>query len=163
MARRAFVLLLIAAVLQAVYYTPQLPETMASHFDAEGIPDGWSSKPVFLALYFAVLGMTVLIFAVLPAGLAHIPERWLSLPNKQYWWAPERRAATVAFIRGRMLALGAANVALAVFIHQLVIDANLMPEPRLSGAAFWALAIYAGYVAVWLALFVAWFWRGRAR
>jgi hypothetical protein len=54
-------------------------------------------------------------------------------------------------------------VALAVFIHQLVIDANLMPQPRLSGVAFWALAIYAGCVAIWLVLFVAWFWRGRAR
>jgi uncharacterized membrane protein len=34
----------------AVYYFPRLPETIPSHFDASGLPDGYSSKSTFLML-----------------------------------------------------------------------------------------------------------------
>lgn len=161
MARRVFTLLLMVAGLQAAYFYPQLPATIATHFDGNGVPNGWSSKAAFFALNAVLLGVMTLIFVILPAKLDRIPERWLNLPNKNYWWAPPRRAATLAFIRSRMLGLGAMNVALAVFIQQLVIEANLRPAPQLSTAIYWALLAYTGFMAVWLVQFLMRFRRNR--
>jgi uncharacterized membrane protein len=43
-ARVAFATLLGIVLLQAFVYYPQLPAQLASHFDAAGRPNGWSSK-----------------------------------------------------------------------------------------------------------------------
>ena len=42
--------LLSLAILQAAWYYPRLPETVASHFSGSGIPDGWMSKQSFLLI-----------------------------------------------------------------------------------------------------------------
>ena len=39
---------LIAA--QCGFYGPQMPSTMASHFDGHGEPNGWSSRAAFFGL-----------------------------------------------------------------------------------------------------------------
>ena len=54
---------LIAAVLITLR---RLPPVVASHFDAAGMPNGWSSRPVYALLLVAIgvllpLGITVLI------------------------------------------------------------------------------------------------------
>ena len=51
------------SVLQAVYYYPRLPDTVASHFDLWGNPDGWMGKQTF-----CVLGPIMLLIVVAFVG-----------------------------------------------------------------------------------------------
>ena len=55
--KAVFIALVALAVAQAIFYYPQLPGTMASHFDGAGHPNGWSSKPVFVGGMFGMMAL----------------------------------------------------------------------------------------------------------
>lgn len=154
---RAVTLLLVAlALLQLVHYWPLLPEVMATHFDASGQADGWSSKSSFLItnLLFT-LGMAAL-FLALPLLLNKIPNEWINMPNKEYWLAPERREETLATMQIWMEWIGAATVALLIAITQMTIEANLSGAQDL-GQGFAALMTgYLVVMAVWIVGFLRW-------
>ena len=48
----------------------------------------------FFGLQAFVLVVVTACFAILPAVIEGLPPRMVNLPNKDYWLAPERRAAT---------------------------------------------------------------------
>jgi len=109
------VLLLVLAFLQYTWFAPQLPEQIASHFDAAGRADGWSSKGDFFALNLAFVVGMALLFLGLTA-----------------WLAPERRAATLETLQQQMEWLAAATMALMVSITQLTIQVNLAGGRRVA-------------------------------
>lgn len=154
---RILILLLIAlAILQVTHYSPLLPERVASHFDGAGQADGWSSKSEFLITNLVLVAGIGLLFLGIAALLDKVPNAWINLPNKDYWLAPDRRAATLDVIQRQMEWLGAATVVLLLGITQLTIEANLTGRPAL-GEVFWVL--FGGYMlfmAVWLVRFVRW-------
>jgi uncharacterized membrane protein len=115
-ARVAFATLLGIVVLQAIVYYPQLPAQLASHFDARGLPNGWSSKSAYFALQAFIVLVLTLCFAVLPSLLERAPARLLNLPNKDYWLAPERRAATMARVASALTWFGCAGLAFVVVV-----------------------------------------------
>ena len=67
--RVTFATLLGIVALQAFIYYPQLPAQLASHFDAAGRPNGWSSKSAYFALQAFIVLVLTLCFAALPAWL----------------------------------------------------------------------------------------------
>ena len=143
--------LLVAAVLQVLYYYPQLPATVASHFDAAGLPNGWSSKAAFFGLYAFMVALQLLIFRVLPPRLGRLPSRLISLPNRDFWMAPERREDTLAYFTRSMAWFGFASILVGVITIQLVIEANLAQAP-LNSAGMWVLlAAFLLFIIVWLA------------
>jgi uncharacterized membrane protein len=144
------VLLLVLAFLQYTWFAPQLPEQIASHFDAAGRADGWSSKGDFFALNLAFVVGMALLFLGLTAWLAKIPNEWISLPHKDYWLAPERRAATLETLQQQMEWLAAATMALMVSITQLTIQVNLAGGGAWPQDIFWLL--FGGYMVC----FIAW-------
>ncbi|MBM4456518.1 MAG: DUF1648 domain-containing protein [Chloroflexi bacterium] len=149
--RILLILCILLALWQAVHYAPLLPERVASHFDAAGRADGWSPKGDFFALNLAFAVGMALLFLGLSAWLAKIPIEWISLPHKDYWLAPERRAATLQTLQQQMEWLAAATVALLVGITQLTIEANLAGGQAWPQDTFWLL--FGGYMAffvVWL-------------
>lgn len=92
-----------------------------------------------------------LLFLGVTAWLAKIPSAWINLPHKDYWLAPERRAATVETIQRQMEWLAAATVALLLGIAQLTIQANLDAGGARLGDGFWLLVSgYMVYFVVWL-------------
>ena len=158
-----FLILLLTglAFLQARYFAQRLPEQVASHFDAAGRADGWSSRDSFLALNLAfVVGMALLFLGV-TVLINKVPNDWINLPNKDYWLAPERRAATLDAISGQMEWLAAATVALMLGLTQLTIQANLESAPALPGYAFWVF--FGGYMAFMVAWLIGLLrrWYGR--
>ena len=94
----AFAALVLLSVAQAFWQYDRLPETVASHFDAAGKANGWMSRGTQTAWQIG----TVLFIAGLLEGIARInrliPDEHLNLPHRAYWLAPERRAATIAWI-----------------------------------------------------------------
>jgi hypothetical protein len=77
---------------------------------------------------------------VLPGRLAHMPDSIISLPNREYWLVPERRAATFERFGGHLGMMGCATVALLLAIFELVYRANIASVP-LPAEAVWTLLV----------------------
>ncbi len=153
---RAVLLLLAAAGgVQLVWSYPTLPETMASHFDGTGRPDGFQSRDGFVALAASMLGIAVLIPVGLGALFRRIPPAWFNLPNRDYWLAPEQREETLDAISTQLDWFGAASLALYLIVIQMVVATNRSSAPRLdSKSMFIVLGLYLLFTGVWLARFL---------
>jgi len=148
--RRIFLTLIALAVVQIIYYYPQLPEVVASHFDGRGAPNNWSSKNGFFALYAAILLMLVGIFILFPGWSEKRARFGMKLPHRDYWLAPERLEKTRAFFRRQMMIMGVVHLCLAMYAIQLAILANFDQQPRLHHSIGWALTLYFVFLIAWL-------------
>ncbi len=151
--------LAVAAIVQTIVYYPQLPDIVASHFDGNGVPNGWSSKTEFFVIYFGALVLTLIIFVVLPKVSANRKPASFKVPTRNYWFHPDRVEATVRFIKNQFLWLGVVHILLAFIVIHVVIQANLVENPILSNGIYWVLGVYGLFVVLWLACFVFKFYR----
>src|SRR5262245_33671517 len=122
----------------------KLPAQMASHFNAAGVPDGWSSKDQFVVLALVTFGIISVTFAVVTLLTHFAPVSLINLTNKQYWLAPEREAETRQALVDWSTWLMAATLWLLALIFHDAINANLRQPPQLE-SAWW---LFGGYVAV---------------
>jgi uncharacterized membrane protein len=148
--KRTFVALVALAVVQIVYYYPQMPETVASHFDGPGAANDWSSKTGFFGLYALILLMLIGIFVYLPGWSEMRAGFGMRLPRRDYWLAPERIEQTRLFMRRQMMQMGIVHLCLAIYAIQLTILANFEQPPRLHPSIGWALGLYFVFLAGWL-------------
>lgn len=147
---RFFIILISVCILQFVYYWPLMPEPMASHFDGSGNPNGWSSRRAFFCLYAGLTVMVIFMFRILPSLLRWFPDSLISLPNREYWLASERRQVAFSLITDRLLLFGNGTLIFFVTIAQLVFLANLKNMLRISADAMWCLVIiYVIFTLAW--------------
>jgi uncharacterized membrane protein len=143
------------ALLQIAHYYPMMPDTMASHFDGAGRPNGFQSRGAFFGLTAVMLVTVVAIFMGLASLIRLLPTSWVNLPHREYWLAPERLEGTVDFIGQQMEWFGVATLMLLLLVVQAAVEANLAPEPRIDSASMWlVLALYFLYTAVWTVRFL---------
>ena len=131
--------LVILALAETVYYTPRLPETVASHFGGDGRPDGWSSKAGFLWAFWIMFGSMSAMFGAIWFFVPRVPDSLVNLPDKEYWLAPERRARTHEHIRSLILELGVATLIFMAFCQHQVLRFNLGQSERIE--YFWPAMI----------------------
>ncbi|HWZ55355.1 MAG TPA: DUF1648 domain-containing protein [Verrucomicrobiae bacterium] len=144
--RGLFFAIVFAAIVQGVYGFPLLPDRMASHFAASGMPNGWMTKPQFFAVYAATLLPALVVEFWVGRSVAKTPDARINLPNKEHWLAPERRATTFAYFENFFAWYGCALLLLVVFIMGLAMRANLTPPPRLpTGPTITALVVFVSY------------------
>src|ERR1700740_2278255 len=93
-----FVLALVGAW-QYAYYSPRLPEVLASHFAVNGAVNGWQSKSAFFGLELAVVILAGVVGFGIPRILGAMPVSLINLPNKEFWLSAERRDETMAYMR----------------------------------------------------------------
>ncbi|HMO86185.1 MAG TPA: DUF1648 domain-containing protein, partial [Lacipirellulaceae bacterium] len=70
---------------ELAHYYPELPDQVATHFDAEGFANGSMPKPQFVSMtlaVFAAIGGTLL---ALPVVLRIAPTRAINIPHREYW------------------------------------------------------------------------------
>jgi uncharacterized membrane protein len=150
-----FVLLLALGLLQWAHVYPLLPDVMASHFSANGAPNGFQSKPAFFALMFVILGASAFVAFVTPRILANKPPERINLPNKTYWLSPEHREETIRFFRAQMGWFGCAILFVLLYGTALAINANLsLPRRFDSAAMLYVMAGFALFSILWCILFV---------
>lgn len=135
---------------QIGFYYSSLPETMATHFDAAGNPDGWLSKTSFVVFEFFLMLIVVGQFALIPLLVEKMPHSLVNIPNKDYWLAEERHAETFAFIRNYFEWFAAVLLLMFIAINQLVFQANIN-QKNLSGSLAWlVIAAFLLFTVVWL-------------
>jgi uncharacterized membrane protein len=117
-------MLVVLAIAQFVYFYPQLPETVASHFDASGAPNGWMSKTAFLVIMGFVMILSVGSTAGITMLLPHLQDS-MNISNKEYWLSPGRRDQTIAFIASHMLWIACAVLVLLIVINYFVFRMNI--------------------------------------
>ncbi len=129
--RSLFFAILLAGIAECVHDYSSLPDRLASHFSASGIPNGWMTKSQFLITYALMMLPALLIEFWVPYRMASKSEAQLRLPNKEYWLAPERRVATFAYFEGFFSWYGCALLFVEVFAMSLAMRANYDSPPRL--------------------------------
>lgn len=137
-------------VAQIGYYYLNLPETVASHFDAAGNPNGWMTKGVFVIFELFLLLFVVGQFMFVPRMIEKMPDSLINLPNKTYWLAKERRAETFAVIRNYFEWFSVALLILFIAVNQLVFRANMNHENLSDKQAWVIIAVFLIFVVVWL-------------
>jgi len=130
----------------------ELPDHVATHFDFSGQPNGWMTRSSCV-ISTAVLGFVLPTFIVgLFFAMRFFPNSAFNLPRRDYWLAPERRAATLAYLFRQSFWLASMMAGLAAVIHGLTIQANRQGGalPHLSAPMAFALVgcLVVG-VAVW--------------
>ncbi|MDY0168968.1 MAG: DUF1648 domain-containing protein [Thermoguttaceae bacterium] len=148
-------LLLVAAGLHSAYYYPKLPAMMATNFDARGNPDGWMAKESFFAVHaITFAGVTALLFAA-SLSVRIVPDRMISVPNKDYWLAPERREESVAYLFRFLLWINNATMLFLIAIIDSVFRANLAAPVRLPANPWiWAIIVPAFVAGITVHLFL---------
>jgi uncharacterized membrane protein len=143
--RSAFILSFLANVIMSVVSFAILPDRVAIHFGPGGSPNGWASN---LTNTLIMLSVHTLVFCSLyfsPRLIARVPSKWISLPNRDFWLAPQNRAnATEMFSHYIWLFL------FMLFTGLLALRANLSEPVRLDETVFLAaLVIFLAYTVYW--------------
>lgn len=71
------------------------PQQMAAHFNAQGDPDRFVTKPEFFWFQIQTLFIVVLVSLPLQVLLLVVPPNLINMPNREYWLAPERKEETL--------------------------------------------------------------------
>jgi uncharacterized membrane protein len=143
--------LLVIWWLHMQHFLQRLPERIATHFDGAGLPNGWMSRAglgtfdfIFMVFVLAVVIGSAFLIRLLPVSL-------INVPNREYWFAPQRRRQTHDRMLAHMLWFACLMVAFLTAVNQLVFAANLRPgHPHLPGAGMITLLV------CFLAALVAW-------
>jgi serine/threonine-protein kinase len=158
---KIYLALLVAAMLQMIYFWGQLPDTVASHFNGAGQADGWSSKTFFFGMMTGMMILMAAIFLYLPRMIHKIPVNFVSLPYRDYWLAENRRAATMRFISRQMAWFGVVTQLLLIATVQFTIETNLDTRRSLPAGFMWVFWLYMAFTLIWTVLFVTHFARHR--
>lgn len=127
----AFLTLVLVAWGQAFWQHGQMPERVASHFNAAGQANGWMTRDAQLAWQLGTVTFLALLFQGIVLLQPRLPVELINVPNRAYWFAPERRAASDEWIAGLVLSIGCLTLLFFIGLFQLVCRANLSPAPRL--------------------------------
>ncbi|MGI9293164.1 MAG: DUF1648 domain-containing protein [Pseudomonadales bacterium] len=144
---RILTLLLITALAGQLYtYYPQLPDTLATHFDGQGTANGWMSKKGYAIFTMGLTALLAAIFSFLPYWMRRLPAAWVNVPHKDYWLAEPQRAQTLDFLDKQLSFIGIATITFMIAVTQQVIKANLQAEARLDNTFVWQLVAYMLFV-----------------
>ena len=148
-----WLLLTIVAWLHVSAGLEEMPAHLATHFGAEGRPNGWMSPGGFAGFEAAMWGVMTVSFWGPRYLLKALPTRIVNVPHREYWLAPERSERAIARMSGWLEGFGAATLVGLIALNEAVFRANLLPEPRLSDAFVVGLVAYLGGTVVWALAF----------
>ncbi|HEY2560007.1 MAG TPA: hypothetical protein VGI48_09905 [Caldimonas sp.] len=140
-----FALVVAAGAIFVWWSSGGLPDVVASHFIAGGGADGFLRRSEYTAFMLALVALVPLLLRLAGTLAGRLPARFVNLPNKQYWLAPERKAATLSSIASFGTWTSYATLALLCAVHGLVVHANAVQPPHLDEAPLIGLvAVYLG-------------------
>jgi hypothetical protein len=139
MARLSQRLLLAALLFCAAYLAVRanaLPDSVAYQFNAAGHAAAWMSRAAYLSLMF---GCGVVLPASIAAAVAWAAQRAgrRFSTAASYWFAPERRPATLDFAIAYGAWLGIVVAGYVAGVHRGILAANQLDPPHLVMTGFW--------------------------
>ena len=151
-----WILSLLLLIWQGYTSYSRLSERLATHFDASGNPNGWSSREGFFRLwYLTIFGMNaawLLALALTPRMLRSRFRRTVNIPNKDYWLATDERIEQYARL-SNTLVFGISfliNILFAAIYHS-IIQSNI--ETRLH-IGMWGIYVPAGIILAFTLIYM---------
>jgi hypothetical protein len=139
-----------AAVHFSAYYS-QLPEVVASHFDAHGVANGWQTKSAFFVVFVGVTVLAVVVGFGIPRIIEVVPAQLINLPNRRYWLAPEHLAETLEFLNTYFAWFGCAVFLIIILTFDYAVQSNLHPDHPPDISRMWyLLAGFIAFAVVWI-------------
>ena len=151
---KAFIVVLALCVGFVWWSSGALPETVASHFVADGSASGFMPRDRYLAFMLTLVVAVPSLLFIAACLASRLPVRFINVPHRQYWLAPERRAATLGSLQGFGTWAAYATLALLCVAHAFVVRAQRVQPPHLEQApllgivAVYLLALFSGMVLV---------------
>jgi hypothetical protein len=156
----ALLMLLLVAAVFVLLSGSSLPPVVASHFAASGEANGFIPRRVYLGLMLVLTVGLPLLLVCVHGAVRFINPRFINLPHREYWLAPERVAATLAFLQSQSIYFAALLAVFLCFVHWLVVRANAVQPPHLSASSFVAgLVVFLVALVVWMRTFLVYFRR----
>ncbi|MBI5785759.1 MAG: hypothetical protein HZA64_09895 [Rhodocyclales bacterium] len=137
-----------------------LPPIVAAHFSAGGAGNGFMPRDAYLGTMVALVVGLPLLIGMLAALASRLPVRFISLPDRDYWLAPERSEETRAFLRRHGSYFAVVLAVVLCFIHGLVVAGNGQSPARFPETSLYAgAAAFVFVLAAWTRAFLAHFRR----
>ena len=116
--------LLYAAAL--VLVIPNLPDRIATHFDFSGNANGYQEKSTYLTVMVTIGAVVNGVFFILYHVMGRIPEKFINLPRKEFWFAaPERKAFVMERLKVSLLLPGVITNFVLCLAQQAIYQANV--------------------------------------
>lgn len=145
-------------------FSHDLPGKVATHFDMAGRADGWMSRSEFLRSFGLFGLLTPLLVPAIMGMLRILPERWLNIPQKDYWMQPGNRGEIGRFLFPASFWIAAANVLFVAGLFYLTVEANRQNPPVLNGIGIAVLTVgFLLAVLGWVVYIVRFFMKGVRR
>lgn len=130
-----------------------LPQRVATHFGFSGQADGWMAREAYFAFFCVFLMAVAALLASISLFVRSLPARYVNIPRKDYWLAPERRALTSRILLARMGWLLCLITLFFAGLHVLTVQANRVSPPQLpmGGLLMLIIAFLLG-VMIWVSL-----------
>ena len=125
-------ILMAGAIYFVIATSTNLPQQMASHFNAEGIADGFMSQEGYTNTMLALIVLVPGLLALTPLGMRKLPANLINIPHKEYWLTPERRELTFQTLNRFMSVMACFLLLFLSYVHWLVILANERQPPAMS-------------------------------
>jgi len=134
----------------ALYHYSILPDRMPTHFGFSGEPDAWGPKTVFFLWYFIATVVLAGIHAAAHYAFSPKHTSWLSIPDKEYWLAPERMHETLDYLRRGLLLFGSGTLLFLLDIVHQSFQVALRHAETLTHV--WTSAfVYIAFSIAWIA------------
>lgn len=127
----------------------ELPPTVASHFNAAGVPDSYMPRGTFVVLMLIFsCGVPLFIYGL---QVVLVRQHRAKIAHADYWFDPERQAETVRWLSWHA-AWGAAGLAgFLTHTFGLVVLAHRNSPVALSEIHFWtSLVLFLAATAGWV-------------
>jgi uncharacterized membrane protein len=146
-----FALLLIGYFVFLACTVSLLPQRMATHFDANGQPNGWMSRSSAVVFQGVVGLLLPLIITVVFCTLKFVPTQLINVPGRDYWFSPEHRKETCTYLSRQGLWLASLLVGLQAMVWYQLIESNSAKIPHLSSSQFlFTLTIFGVAMIIWV-------------
>lgn len=151
---RLFWSLCLVVIAQAWWRYDAMPSRVATHFDLQGRANGWMSREAdTMTEVGLVLGFAA-VMQLLSWSIGRLPTELINVPYREYWFAPERRTASLAWLREMVRLLGSGLFIMLGLLFDQVYRANLRATPVLSSA--WWLVSGTTLVVIGVVVFATW-------
>lgn len=140
----------LATVAQGIHFWPRLPERISSHFDVNGLADGWVSRQTFFMIHIGLQMAMAALFLGLARFGDRLPDAMFSMPHKEYWLHPSRRATTIHENAKLLILISGITATFLTALFQIICQLNEAGKSRLPMHFFIPLVV--GYVVLVLAI-----------
>jgi serine/threonine-protein kinase len=146
----AQLVLWLIALLQQLLYWQRLPERVATHFDGSGKPNGWMHRDNAALLMVGFETLMPAIFLGIAYAIYFIPSQFINIPHREFWLAPDKREASIAFVARSTAAFSLAISLFFIGMNHLTYLAN-QSGGNLNPLWFWTLmACFLVFTALWV-------------